>query len=298
MKIYNYFNLRWVEGYSFVSDAPNSVNILVEEISKKVIPSNERPIIQVAFDRNSSMQIAILKTNIFNPRIRRNVDFLHAFAFRNEESLRRANDLVSSFLNMYGTNVKSSIEDLYLKLSSMEKSNQGRQILEQYYITEVVNGSTIIPSGIDVEEIPADEEISADKISNEHLPEIIENSSLKVRSQRSGSLSLQSRLLPLQKYLILVLLFVVVIQFLMIMWRAHTQEATLSQIYQDCLSGRITNTEQKIQYITSKDYAVNFFCQDKQLRVRIFNIQRNAVVKEFNVKLSNKDNVNFYWEEP
>jgi hypothetical protein len=302
MKVYNYFNLRWVEGYSFVSDAPNSVNILVEEISRKVIASNERPIIQIVFDKTSSMQVALLKTNIFNSRIRRNVNFLHAFAFKNEESVYRKNDLVSSFLHVYGPDVKSSIESLYLKLSSMEKSAQGRQILERYYVNEVVSESIIIPIGIDVENIPADEEVETAKISDEHLPEITKNSSLKAHfqrselSQRNAYLSLRSIFFSLQKHLVLVLLFVVLIQFLVIVWRAHTQETTLGQLYQSCLSGKITTAEQKIQYVDSKDYVINFFCKDKQLRLKIFDIQKN-IVNEFNVKLSNKDNVSFYWEE-
>jgi hypothetical protein len=90
--------------------------------------------------------------------------------------------------------------------------------------------------------------------------------------------------------------FVVLIQFLVIIWRAHTQETTLGQLYQSCLSGKITTAEQKIQYVDSKDYVINFFCKDKQLRLKIFDIQKN-IVNEFNVKLSNKDNVSFYWEE-
>jgi hypothetical protein len=290
VKVYNYFNLRWVDGYSFVSDAPNNINSLVKDVAERAIPSNETPTIQVVFDRKTSMQVALLRATVSNHKTHRNVRFLHAFVVQTDEDLYETADLVSSFLEIYTTNVRASIENLYSQLSMMEKSDQGRQILERYYIRRVTSRTIIPPREMDIQEIYPDEEVSVVGDNIKSAPKAQKTTASYLRDQGV-------KLLTLRNSLILMLLLVTLTQFLIIVGGILGQEPTLSKLYQGCLAGEVPNG-QKIQYIESKDYDVNFFCENKQVRVRIHDAQPAHSVGEFKVELLSNGSANFNWREP
>lgn len=133
MRVWNYYNLRWLSGYDFVSDAPYNLHLIIEKLAEAVAMGERGPSIEVTFD--GSRYFCVLKSLVYVDRESRYANYIHAFVVENglNQSLTYRK-LGSVFLQVYGEDIQKVIEEIYSTLSHEEKSDKGRDFLRRFSI--------------------------------------------------------------------------------------------------------------------------------------------------------------------
>jgi len=132
MKLYNYFQVRWLNGYSYVSDAPNNINLFIESLQDKLRPEGEAVTIGYSFDEKTSISYGILVFQVFIKAIKRNCNYYHVVAYCGSDARSLNKEAFKKlFTLIYGENIESEITAIYNRVSTLEKS-KGRFILDKY----------------------------------------------------------------------------------------------------------------------------------------------------------------------
>ncbi|HXH04346.1 MAG TPA: hypothetical protein VNN09_13665 [Candidatus Competibacteraceae bacterium] len=135
MPLYNYFNLRWAEGYSYVSDAPNRYNILIESQIGTGGNGEEGGSVEVIYNEASRLYLGVLKCTLYLPALERPATYLHVVVIDElpKEHRFNADCLLATFRERYGEDVEAAIAALYNELALLSKA-EGRGRLRPYEI--------------------------------------------------------------------------------------------------------------------------------------------------------------------
>jgi len=129
-RIYNFFNLRWTDGYSHVSDAPTEVIVDLEAImaqqpSAVSNASITTQRVQVGGHHDASLGILKLDVDVGGRRCSYN----HVLVLASGYAPLPGDRWLRIIRDRYGTDVESRIQTLYEQLARLEKAD-GRHELE------------------------------------------------------------------------------------------------------------------------------------------------------------------------
>lgn len=129
-RIYNFFNLRWTDGYSHVSDAPTEVIVDLEAIiaqqpSAVSTASIITQRVRVGGHRDASLGILKLDVDVGGRRC----SYTHVLVLASGYAPLPGERWLRIVRDRYGTDVESRIQTLYERLARLEKAN-GRRELE------------------------------------------------------------------------------------------------------------------------------------------------------------------------
>jgi outer membrane murein-binding lipoprotein Lpp len=210
MKIYNYFRVRWHSGYSFVGDAPNKINLFLEDLIFHHTPECSSLYLGVFNDESQSLAGCILKLTTYIEAPNRNAIYSHAFVIEQAQEFlksHRLEELGKVFVATYGDQIEQKIRDLSNELGWIEKSDEGRKILEKLYInSEHFTTHINFTDEIKIEVIKLTEDFNdssqGTEISMVHSQsnQIVDNSTENSKNDMLEFLSLMS-LLPKSQFL-------------------------------------------------------------------------------------------------
>lgn len=130
MTVINHFELRWVDGYGAVSDAPSELAVMIEELADRISRSPDGAVLAVRDIRlpnGDGARIGMLQLDVAVPSEQRPVAFLHAVVlppgYRLDEAGWRA--LVT---RRYGECPEERIREIYVELAVTTK-DRGRDRL-------------------------------------------------------------------------------------------------------------------------------------------------------------------------
>lgn len=129
-RLYNFFNLRWTDGYSHVSDAPAEVIVDLEAIMAQQPPAVSNATIttqrvRVGGHRDASLGILKLDVDVGGRRCSYN----HVLVLASGYAPLPGERWLQIVRERYGTNVEIRIQALYEQLARLEKAD-GRHALE------------------------------------------------------------------------------------------------------------------------------------------------------------------------
>ena len=123
MTVTNHFELRWVDGYGAVSDAPSELAVMIEELADRLPSSQDRvelAVRDVRLPDGDEARIGLLQLHVAVPSEQRPVAFLHAAVLppghRLDEEGWRA--LVA---RRYGARPEERIREIYEELAVTTK---------------------------------------------------------------------------------------------------------------------------------------------------------------------------------
>ncbi|MCG8419063.1 MAG: hypothetical protein MJE77_14100 [Proteobacteria bacterium] len=132
VEIYNYFQVRWEDGYGFVSDAPKAINLLVSDDIESRTREGKSYFLSWSHDE---LYIALVKHESYLPPLERNAAFVHVFVVQSSTALTMDEEAVrSAFEEVHGIPVGERIHQLHEDLCVLKKAN-GRSRLSAYHIT-------------------------------------------------------------------------------------------------------------------------------------------------------------------
>lgn len=286
--IYNYFNLRWKDGYRYVSDAPNRINNFVESNLQLSIPDDVS--IKNYFDSERLMQVAVLKVNLLDERTARNVNYIHAIVMDEIEQPYKTEGIVFSFIDLYGSErseIKLSVENLYARLSGLEKSDEGREILSSYRINRI-NDQEIDTSILD--RISVQEDISSAETQfreNRELEIVSDFESTYVERNYSEEKIISDLFdniigimqdglcglirLSTANPVFACLFIIVCVAFLfssLFLNNQNTNQLNIAEFHEQCAYGNLSDTDE--YRIDEEQHAIKIYCNDEMVHLRIF----------------------------
>lgn len=129
-RIYNFFNLRWTDGYSHVSDAPTDVIVDLEAVMAQQPSTVSNASIttqrtRVGGHRDASLGILKLDVDVGGRRC----SYSHVLVLASGYAPLPGDRWVRIIRDRYGADVESRIQTLYEQLARLEKAD-GRHELE------------------------------------------------------------------------------------------------------------------------------------------------------------------------
>lgn len=136
MTLYNYFNLRWAEGYSYVSDAPNQYNILVESQVGSGVSAEEGGSVEVIYDAPNRLYLGVLKCNLFLSVLGRHAAYQHVVIIDQlaPEQQFDLDCLIAVLRQRYGDDIERAVAELYNRLTVLSKA-VGREQLRPFELS-------------------------------------------------------------------------------------------------------------------------------------------------------------------
>ena len=132
LKIYNYFYIRWADGYNYISDGPNKINLLIEAWALKKNPQSSKSSIEYFFDQNNNITFGLLIMRVYVNDIKRNCNYYHVVAIPGEKPVCEET-IHQLFSGVYDSNVDNEVQTIYQQASQMTKK-KGRHIFEKFFI--------------------------------------------------------------------------------------------------------------------------------------------------------------------
>ncbi len=139
VKVYNYFLCRWHSGYGYVSDAPNLINLSIEEFLGEIRSAEQAdPVFTHTYNPASQTLLAAIRYISGVESTGRNLVFSHVVALECvADSPSNIEALEKSFTKIYGPNSAVFISHIMEKIATVDKE-QGRSFLEELRISTSV----------------------------------------------------------------------------------------------------------------------------------------------------------------
>ena len=129
---------RWQSGYSYVSEAPNAINVELENLLATALPSSDNIELTTSFVEDHTALI-LVKFSLYCSVLERKVVFAHAIAISpsTEFMLKlmvRDGAIASCFYRKYSRKPSSFVSSLINKMAVLQK-NEGKIILDGLKLT-------------------------------------------------------------------------------------------------------------------------------------------------------------------
>ncbi len=134
MKIFNYIEARWKDGYDSVSDMPSHMVFMVNNKLKYLSHKNDDSLVQVDVDDDRKFYIYILQHTSYLNGPQRKARYVHVVVIENAESALLSNGIATSVFHCcYGTDLIGEIDKIHNEISLLSKVNN-HNLLEHKFI--------------------------------------------------------------------------------------------------------------------------------------------------------------------